>query len=46
MKAAETAVFILRFITKVNKKLLLFVVYIAAQLTCRDQNGIFCVCQS
>lgn len=42
MKAAETAVVILGSITNVNKKLLLVVVYIAAQLRCRDQNGIFC----
>lgn len=42
-KAAETAGVNLGFITNVNKKLLLVVVYIAAQLTFRDQNGISCV---
>lgn len=42
MKAAGTTVVILGSITSVNKKLGFVVVYIAAQLTCRDQNGIFC----
>jgi len=42
MKAAETAVVIFGSITNVNKKLLSVVVYVAAQLTCGDQNGIFC----
>lgn len=41
-KAAGTTVVILGSITSVNKKLFFVVVYIAAQLTCRDQNGIFC----
>lgn len=43
MKAAETAVVILGSVTNVNKKLLLAAVYIAVQLICRDQNGVFCV---
>lgn len=42
MKTAVTAVVILGSITNDNKRLLFVVFYIAAQLTCRDQNGIFC----
>jgi len=40
MKAAGTALFILVSITS-SKRLLFVTVYIAAKLTCRDQNAIW-----
>lgn len=44
-KAAGIAVFISISLTAANKRLAFVVVYIAAKLTCRDQNGIFQVWQ-